>query len=557
MRKYFLPVSILAFFMLAMPIMAQKVYHVNIQSGNDANDGLRWSSAFKNIQPAIDVAEKGDTVKIAQGTYLPTKKIADLYSLKAPYNIPTNDRHRSFLIKNDILLYGGFPANANDATSMNDRDRKKYETILSGDFNSNDGAYDHSDELDYSEPIVNMEENALHVVVMPVATSKVLLDGFTIMGGNAALDSADVYVDNVLIQRNCGGGIYAIAKNESSPTLTNLIIRDNHAAGEGGGFYNYAQSGGASPRLTHVTLIRNFAGEQGGGFYNNGMDAEPILSNVQISCNQAQMEGGGLICIAENTASPILEDVLISGNTGRTGGGASIVSLTENVIPLITNATICNNKATSNNKGGGLVITALTLASNPKIRNSVIWGNKSDKTDNLIVEGRTGENPVFANCLIEGRASEGTNMGGDTDPMFIKPADTDFALTLYDFNNYRLLPESPLINKGNNSFITLKDDLDGKTRICGGVVDIGAYEFQDDDSGNKVISNSNSIWSYRGALYIKIEKNVAPIRIYSENGWLVRQVNNPDEGVYTIPSLPHGLYIVTLSTGETAKILIH
>jgi hypothetical protein len=41
-----------------------------------------------------------------------------------------------------------------------------------------------------------------------------------------------------------------------------------------------------------------------------------------------------------------------------------------------------------------------------------------------------------------------------------------------------LQPNSPCINAGNNSYVTSATDLDGNPRISGGIVDIGAYEYQ-------------------------------------------------------------------------------
>ena len=46
-----------------------------------------------------------------------------------------------------------------------------------------------------------------------------------------------------------------------------------------------------------------------------------------------------------------------------------------------------------------------------------------------------------------------------------------------DAGNYRLSANSPCVNTGTNQFwMTDSCDLDGRTRICYGTVDMGAYE---------------------------------------------------------------------------------
>ena len=544
MKRKIFQITVLFIFLYTFPVAAlseeaHAVFYVNIHSGNDLNDGLSWDCAFKNLQPAIDAALESDTIKVAAGTYLPTKKMAEAYDSKASTVMPTNDRHRSFLIKNEINLFGGFPADANNATTLSDRDWIQNKTILTGDFKGDD-----------DDAFENRNENALHVVVLLSVTPSTQLDGFYITGGNASADSAAVYVDNVIVQRNCGGGIYAISKFNSSPTLTNLMIQDNQAEQNGGGFYNYSETNYASPKLTDVTFICNFANERGGGFFNDGMFAEPKLYNVNMTGNLASVSGGGFFCLAENTVAPLLENVLISGNKAQTGGGAFIIALTEKASPIIRNSTICGNKAT-NGKGGGILISAETAISDPTIQNSVIWGNKN----NFISEGRNGSYPLFANNLIEGMTLSGTNLSGDTDPMFIDPIDADLAPTFSDFGDYRLLPGSPLIDQGNNSYVSLSMDLDQKTRIFGQAVDIGAFESQHVISGNETLSVARSIWSHQGNLHVIINQDDVTMHVHSINGSVVRQVNRLGEGSYSF-TLPNGFYIVTLSTGETAKIII-
>ena len=544
MKNPVLSVALLSLLLFVVPASAQNVYHVNLHSGNDSNDGLRWSSALKNLQAAIDIADEGDTVFVAEGVYHPTKKIAEEYG----NSFSANTRHQSFLIRKDILLFGGFPADATDETTINDREWTVYETTLSGDFNGDDG-----------DQFENTEENALHVVVMLDVTSDTRMDGFYITGGNASGDSANVKVGSIDVFRDCGGGICAISYNTSSPTLANLVIRDNQAQSYGGGIYNFSDKGSASPELTNVSMIHNFAFERGGALLNDGMNAEPVLKNVNITGNYATTAGGGIFCYAHNTAAPRLSNVLISGNKSRTGGGAFIISITEYVSPVFNNVTVCGNKASASSfypeGGGGVLISAQSQAATPHFRNSVFWGNKTDnRISNLVVEGIHNVYAEYEHNLVEGTTLGGFNLDGDTDPMFVNPVDADLAPTISTFGDYRLRPESPLIDKGKNSFMPLTEDLDGNARIYGGIVDIGAYEFQGDTSGNEMVSTDKVIWSHQDNICVRICRNLTTVRIYAISGSLVRQFENLSEGLYTFTSLPSGIYIVSMSTGETAKV---
>jgi hypothetical protein len=56
----------------------------------------------------------------------------------------------------------------------------------------------------------------------------------------------------------------------------------------------------------------------------------------------------------------------------------------------------------------------------------------------------------------------------DSDPLFVD----------YANGNLRLQSNSPCINAGNNAYVTTATDLDGRPRIVGGTVDMGAYEYQ-------------------------------------------------------------------------------
>jgi len=58
--------------------------------------------------------------------------------------------------------------------------------------------------------------------------------------------------------------------------------------------------------------------------------------------------------------------------------------------------------------------------------------------------------------------------------------------------NLRLQSNSPCINSGLNHFAIGTTDLDGRPRIVGGTIDIGAYEFQPGVRGEFIAGSRNS-----------------------------------------------------------------
>ena len=536
-------------FVLTVAASAQKIFHVNINTGNDDNDGLKWSTAFKNLQPAIDEAGRYDIIYVAKGTYHPTKKIADAQGGNIDPSTPTTDVNRSFLIKKDVKIYGGFPAYSTDATTMNDRNWESNRTTLSGDFNNDDGPN-----------FENTSENALHVVVMLDATPEMVLDGFYIEGGVASAEksAATVHVNGLIVLQTYGGGIYAIADFGSSPTLSNLVISNNYADTDGGGVFNYSEGGNSSSAITNVTIINNVAKVRGGGYYSFGKSAFPKLKNVLFSGNEALEGGGFAIWTEEGDCSPELENVLISGNIAHKSGGAYIWAMGANACPKLINTTICGNRVTTDYAAGGIYILS-TGQSKPYIKNTVIWGNKSllKETDNIALGSNIGESdPTIENSLLEGIDWGGSNLEGNTNPRFAKHIDADNAPTRSQKGDYQLSAQSPLINRGDNAAVTLSEDLAGQVRIFSETVDIGAYESKYTTSRNETpVAAEKSIWSNRDNIFIKISNDTETVCIYSINGAKIKEMSDLGEGIHTV-CMPEGLYVVSISTGEKAKVLI-
>lgn len=243
------------------------------QNASGNNSGGSWENAITDLKIALDIAEEGTEIWVAEGTYEP---------------VQNGETNGTFLIKDGVRLYGGFTGTE---TLLDQRNWIIHETILSGEINDND--------------ILN--DNVSHVVTTIGTSISTVLDGFTITGassgglfndgGSPTLNNLIIKVNRTGINRNfpCGGGMI---NQDGNPSLTNIVFEANFSGtfgGNGGGFCNL----GGSPILTNVLFYKNhvsaLAGAIGGGMYSQG--GNPILTNVTFYANYTEADlrlGGGL-----------------------------------------------------------------------------------------------------------------------------------------------------------------------------------------------------------------------------------------------------------------------
>jgi alpha-tubulin suppressor-like RCC1 family protein len=289
--------------------------------------------------------------------------------------------------------------------------------------------------------------------------SNACLSGFTLLTGGTS-SSGDVILEQ------SGGGVWC---ESLGSVVSNCVFSGDYASRFGGGAFggtlinciltnNSANYGGgaASNILIHCIVAGNGgespSGYQGAGYGGGAFDS--TLSNCVLAANSG-VNGGGAF-------GGILFNCVLTNNSGSYGGGTAS--------NILCNCILANNLARGGGSGAyNSILYNCTVASNSYAQGgSGIYGGAA--TNSIIYYNALG-NDVFnskslAYCCTP---SSGTLPGCITNPpLFVNFVGGDF----------HLLSNSPCINSGNNAYVTVTNDLDGNPRIVGGMVDIGAYEYQ-------------------------------------------------------------------------------
>ena len=353
---------IMSLLMAACVSDSQNILYVNADAQPDG-DGSSWGNAYSKLQDALDVAQSGNEIWVAAGTYIPTKKVGG-----------DAERKRSFQLKSGVALYGGFNGTE---TSRDQRDWNGNKTILNGDLNGDDNGFE------------NKDDNSYHVVHGNGTDSTSVLDGFIITGGNADFE---VWPDD-------GGG--GMNNHNGSPTVRNCTFSNNKAYADGGGMRNWGEE--SRPKIFNCTFVENSADQEGGGMMN-GPGSKPTVVGCKFVENSAGEDGGGMYN-NESYNSIIANCIFISNTANLTGGGMYNVNESS---PNVINCSFSGNDA---QKAGGAVYNNNGF---PTLINCILWGN-SAPTSNEHHNSETSISTV-SYCNIAGGFEGDGNM--DKDPLF-------------------------------------------------------------------------------------------------------------------------------------------
>jgi hypothetical protein len=420
-----------------------------------ANNGSSWADAFVHLQDAlimVKVMLEVEEIRVAQGTYKP-----DQGAGQTP-----GDREATFLLISDMVLLGGYAGFGQP--DPNERDIQAYETILSGDLSGND--VEVTDPCDLlTEP--TRAENSYHVVTVSLTETQATLDGLVITGGNANIPPGSTADP----RHRSGGGLRT--NYWADIVLRNCTFHTNSALLYGGALL----TGSNRPVLVNCVFSHNTAEFGGAVYFGDSYSPGPLLTGCAFNGNSAR-EGGAIFGMESDID---FTQCTFSGNSADFGG--ALYSFDSDDINL-TNCTLSNN--TAQRSGGGIFGEGIFY-----IDNTILWGNTDLYTSGEWAQINTYD-PVYINySCVQGWTG---NLGGTgnigEDPLLVDANGTDNTVGTED-DNLRLLFGSPCIDTGDNTAVppSVLTDLDGKPRIIGDTVDMGAYEFWgpvyvDDDAQN-------------------------------------------------------------------------
>ncbi|MFO7997329.1 MAG: DUF1565 domain-containing protein [Dehalococcoidia bacterium] len=384
------------------------------------------SGKYATIQEAINAARSGDTIQVAQGTYMENVTV---------------ETSKSFTLQGG--WDSGFTSRSNDCRL----------TVIDGKGSG----------------------SAVQVYAGPSVAIELAIDGFTIRNGVAELgagirvvsdrgSSVALLLNNNLIAGNTatnrGGGIsMESAGGTIDARVTNSIIAENAADAEGGGIRVNSSNGGvAALTLTRNVIANNTVsyllesegGWDGGGIavYASGSGSTTVQAMNNVFAANEAAYGGGLFGYAwgpEAAVTMILTNNIITGNRAQYGAG--IFSCSGKTCPVgqpgglikwvLTNNTVTSNTA-SQGVGGIHMHSGSTFGDGGNMslsmQNDIVHGNSDEQVTFRVESGKSGA--VTANmsyCNVgaigcDGGSTYTTDHVINKDSLFVDPVNGVFLL---------------------------------------------------------------------------------------------------------------------------------
>jgi len=413
---------------LALTVSPPEVIYVNA-SAVGTQTGESWANAYRTLEPAFARGDSCSEIWIASGVYTSS----------------------ALRMKRGLEIFGGFNGTED---FRSERDVVANEVVIM----ANPGA----------AIINNYGSN-------PIDRSAVL-DGVTLVGaaGSVGIENlgASPTIRNVTfrnhtfwaVNNNSSAPLYqncTFANNSNTPirnlvsdvVISNCVFENNRSQ---------FSAGMENNQSTVLVIDSEFRGNQSqysGGAINNG-NSTTLVMNCLFENNSVGMDGGA---IANGYVAKVrIVNSVFNGNYARRGGAIASWGNLESI-----NNTVIRNQAEISSSGlyqGDGV---------GEIHNTIFWQNfdtislQNFPTVEKAQLFREAGSWSVTYCDIQGLNTLAGNGNTSFDPLMSNP----------ETGGYELTSHSPVINAGNNSFVTnVLYDRSGLARVQFGTVDIGAHE---------------------------------------------------------------------------------
>jgi len=483
-------------------------------TGSDCgNDCTGQGSPCRTVQRAVDVADPGDVIRVAAGTY------SDVGSHPAPpgyWSPPSGVITQAVYISKTVTIQGGYATtnwtSPNPDTNLTTLDAQGQGRVLyiareisptiaglritGGDAAGLRGAWEDAGGGVY---VANATAvfSGTHICdnsadwgggLYVAAEGEVTLLSSTVCT-NTAEEGAGLYVNNSVatfddstVSHNVTVRGDGLSFGASPVTLGAKPIGLLGDPGSGGGMAAWVNS---TLTITDSKIISN-AAERGCGGGLSLNESTATLSGSVVTRNTAGFKGGGL-CLWYNSAV-MLDGSTLTGNAANEGGG---LLLGYQSTATLANNVIADNEA--NSTGGGLSVLG---CSSHLLHNTIVGNRAGDGSAVYVTDYPAGTpgtvdltNTILANHTVGIHVTAGstatlesTLWNGNTtdwngagtiqrnndywgDPFFVDPS----------IGDYHVLLTSAAIDKGVET--TVDTDIDGDPRPVGPAADIGADEW--------------------------------------------------------------------------------
>ncbi len=561
---------------------------------------IRVPVTYPTIQQAIDAASYGDTVLVSEGTYIENINFRG----KKPLMVASEflmDGDTSHISK--TIINGSQPLDPDKGSVVTLNSGEDTTSVLCG-FTITGGTGTIETSIDYRiGGGVNVLSSGAKLLHNYIQNNNVTYHN-GVFGGGIHAGGPVTEIPWVVIRNNKIGNNKTLSSNGEGRAggvciYYNLIMVENEISYNSANGPSLSDGGGAEIfgffgpikldirnnliRHNKAISVSNFSEHTIGGGIAIALETSGIVSGNTISDNEIQSsdnadhQGAGGVLVQEAVADKfVFENNFIANNTyvGKTclggglliinsggifqnnviytnlatnGGGIAIEDYTGNQLKLINN-TIAANTATT--EGGGLYITD----ANADVTNTIIWGNTAPSGASIYKDGNINTLNVSYSD-IEGASVFPEEGNKNENPLFFGSGN----------HPYAIIAGSPCINTGSTSGLTLpQTDIAGNTRLWGGNIDMGAYEWNDDgipqvaSRQEPVVIYPNPSDGFTTIEYEMDNNSGITLAIFNHLGQQVDVLVNETQGAgrhqvtWNAEEMPVGAYYVRLQAGNQA-----